>query len=140
AGVKYEDIAVTAGFNMSEAVYDWIPASWERKFAPKGGSIIAADFNMEAKQKREFFHALITETGIPACDGSSKEPAYMTIKFAPEFTRTVKASGKVVANDTKGQKQWLPSNFKLEIDGLDCTRVNKIDAFTIKQSVVQNPV
>jgi hypothetical protein len=106
----------------------------------KDGSIVAADFNAEAKQKREFFQALITETQIPACDASSKEPAYLTIRFAPEYTRTVKASGKVAVNEAKGQKQWLPSNFKLEIDGLDCTRVNKIDSFTIKQSIVESPV
>ncbi len=134
---KYENIAVTAGFNMSRSFYDWIAASWKQSFARKDGSIVAADFNLEAKQKRDFFHALITETQIPACDGSSKEPAYLVIRFAPEYTRTAKASGKVAVNDTKGQKQWLPSNFKLEIDGLDCTRVTKIDSFTIKQSVVE---
>src|SRR6185503_391838 len=110
AGVKYEQIAVTAGFSMQKEFLDWIAASWkvQGQFARKDGAIVAADFNLEAKQKREFFGALITETQIPACDGSSKEPGYLTLKFAPEYTRTVKASGKVAVNDTKGPKQWLP--------------------------------
>jgi len=44
--------------------------------------------------------------------------------------------------DAKIQKKWLPSNFKLHIDGLDgaCSRVNKIEAITVKQKVVENPV
>jgi hypothetical protein len=41
---------------------------------------------------------------------------------------------------TKDQKQFLPSNFRLEIDGLDCTKVNKIDAFTVKQTVAGSQV
>jgi hypothetical protein len=140
AGVKYEDIAVQIGFSMSKAVYDWIAASWKMNFLRKNGSIIAADFNLEAKQERQFFNALITETGIPACDGASKEPGYLTIKWAPEYTRTLKASGKVKSPLSTSQKAWLPSNFRLEIDGLDCTKVSKVDAFTIKQSIATNTV
>ena len=39
------------------------------------------------------------------------------------------------------QKKWLPSNFRLKIDGLDnaCPQVNKIEAITIKQKVVEDP-
>jgi phage tail-like protein len=137
---KYEDITVQAGFSMSKAFYDWIAASWKMNFARKDGSVVAADFNREAMQERQFYNALITETGIPACDGSSKEPGYLALKFGPEFTRTMKANGKVSGLNSTTQKLWLPSNFKLEIDGLDCTRVNKIDAFTIKQTVVTSVI
>jgi hypothetical protein len=137
---KYEDIAVQVGFSMSKAFYDWFAASWKMNYARKDGSITAADFNLEARQERQFFNALITEVGIPACDGSSKEPAYLTIKFAPEYTRTRKASGKVQSPLSTNQKMWLPSNFRLEIDGLDCTKVNKVDAFTIKQTVATDDV
>ncbi len=139
-GVKYEDITVNAGLGMSKAFYDWIAASWAMKFQRKSGSIVAADFNMQARSTREFFNALITETTIPAMDASSKDPAFMTIKWAPEYTRTKASSGKVTAPIATQQKMWLPSNFKLQIDGLDCTKVNKIDAFTVKQSIVANNV
>ncbi|HKW78195.1 MAG TPA: phage tail protein [Candidatus Limnocylindria bacterium] len=140
AGVKYEDITVNVGTGMSKAFYSWISATWSANPQRKDGSIVAADFNLNAMQKREFFNALITEIGIPACDASSKDAAFMTLKFAPEFTRTQKASGKVSGGDfgTK-QKMWLPSNFRLEIPSLDTTTVTKIEALTIKQKVVENP-
>src|SRR5262249_54672525 len=38
------------------------------------------------------------------------------------------------------QDMWLPSNFRLEIDGLDCTRVSRIDPFTVKQHAVADQI
>ena len=108
------------GFDLDESLYEWIAASWKMNYSRKDGSIIAVDATMQAKSEREFFHALITEIGIPALDASSKEPAYLTVKFSPEYTKTGKASGKVAAAKPAAQKQFLPSNFRLELDGLDC--------------------
>jgi len=140
AGVKYEDITVRAGAGMSKGFYDWISASWSSNFARHDGAIHATNFNNDVVQTRKFYNALITETTMPACDASSKEPAFLTLRFAPEYTRTAKGSGKAQADATKQQKMWSPANFKLEIDGLDCSRVNKIEAITVKQKVVENPI
>jgi hypothetical protein len=38
---------------------------------------------------------------------------------------------------TPQQKMWLPSQFRLSIDGIDCSRVAKIDSFSVKQNVKQ---
>ena len=136
--VKYEEFSMQLGFGMQKAVYDWIAASWAKNYTRKNGAVVAADFKFDVKSERRFFNALITETAIPACDGSSKDPGYLSLSFAPEETQDVKASGTVSVG--KQQKLWLPSNFKLEIDGLDCTKVNKIDAFTIKQAIVTGDI
>ena len=107
------------------------------------GSIIALDYDLQPVSERQFFKALLTETTIPAMDGSSKEPAYMTLKFAPEYTRTEKPSGSKADYGEYGkneQKVWMPANFKLEIAGLDCSKVNKIDSFTVKQTAVTDDI
>jgi phage tail-like protein len=138
---KYEDFTLQIGFSMSKAVYDWIAASWQMNYQRKNGAIVACDYKLDAKSQREFFNALVTETGIPACDGASKEPAYLTLKFAPEYTRYTKASGKAAGEYGKmEQKLWLPQNFKLTVDGLDCSKVAKIDAFTVKQTAVTDDI
>lgn len=141
---KYEDFAMQVGFSMSKPLYDWISASWKMNYQRKGGAVVATDYNYNAKSKRQFTNALITETTIPAMDAASKEPGYLTIKFAPETIRNMKADGKAVTGGSTpksdAQKTWLPSNFRLEIDGLDATKVNKIDAFTVKQTTVQDDV
>jgi phage tail-like protein len=149
AGVKYEDISVSCGTGMSRAFYEWIKASFDHKYARKSGAIIAADYDYNEYSRLTFFNGLITEIGFPALDASSKDAAKMSIKFAPEYTRTTttQGGGPSVAGgkysiDAKTQKKWTPANFRLRIDGLEdsCTRVNKIEAITLKQKVVENPV
>ncbi|HWI62853.1 MAG TPA: phage tail protein [Symbiobacteriaceae bacterium] len=140
---KYEDFTLQIGFSMTKAVYDWIGASWKMNYQRKNGAIVLADYNFKPVSKREFTNALITETTVPAMDASSKEPGYLTVKLAPEFVRFGKVSGdkaNAAAGKPDAQKSWLPSNFRLEIDGLDASKVNKIDAFTVKQQAVQDSV
>ncbi len=143
AGVKYEDITVNCGTGMSKAFYEWIKASFDHNYARKNGAIVTADFNYNELNRLNFFNALITEIGFPALDASSKDAAKMSIKFAPEYTKWVSKAGASISNAYKNdqviQKKWLPSNYKLTIAGLDCTRVNKIEAITVKQKVVENP-
>jgi len=136
---KYEEFVVQVGFSQSMKLYDWISQSWSMASPRVSGSIISVDYNLNAKSEQQFFNALLTETTIPAMDGSSKEPAYITLKFAPESTRLVKSSGKLTT-EKMNQKVFLPSNFILKIDGLDCSKVNKIESFTVKRGVVTDDI
>lgn len=136
---EYEDIEMQIGFGMSKPIYDWIQASWGMDYQRKNGVILAADFDYNIKERREFFDALITETEIPALDASSKEAAYLTLKVSPDYLRTGKASGKVAADTGKStQKAVLLSSFRLTIDDLDTSRVSKIDSLTVRQSVTRD--
>jgi len=138
---KYEEFTVQMGFGMNKVIYEWIRQSWMMKPQRFNGSIVSVDLKLEPKSERQFTNALITETTIPAMDGSSKEPAYLTIKFAPETIRTLKSGDKPAGDYGKSeQKMFLPSNFKLEIDGLDCSRVNRVESFTVKQKAVTDDI
>jgi hypothetical protein len=136
---RYEDFTAQIGFGMADAVYDWIAASWSMNYMRTDGSVVAADSTLKAQSERQFFNALLTETTVPALDASSKEPAYLTLRFAPEYTKSVKGKGKLGVA-AKQQKLFLPSNFRLELDGLDCTRVSKIESFTVRQTVVSDEI
>jgi phage tail-like protein len=141
---KYSDITVSVGFAGTLPLFDWIKASWNANYQRKKGAIHAADHKLVIQSSREFFEALVTETTIPAMDAASKEACYMNVKIAPEYIRQIKGSGAKLPASSLGsakgeQKMWLPANFVLEIAGLDCTKVNKVDAFTVKQSAVEDP-
>ena len=138
--VSYGPLVLQFGLAMSKDVYDWINASWIGNYSRKNGAVVATDHTLAAVSQREFFNALVTETTIPPLDGSSKNPAYLTLKFAPEYTRITKASGKVTSPAKGDQKLWLPSNFRVTIGGLDCTRVSAVDSFTVKQSVATDDI
>jgi phage tail-like protein len=140
---KYEDFSVQIGLSMEKKVYDWIAASLKAKHQRMDGSVIIVDSKGNVKAVREFYNAMITEITIPAMDASSKDAAFMSLKFSPEFTRFKKVSGKVSESLDKrkdGQKKWLPANFRLEIDGLDCTRVSKVDRFIVKQAKISDDI
>jgi hypothetical protein len=138
--ISYTPFVVQSGLAMANPVRDWINASLTGKAIEKSGAIILADHNLMAVSQREFSRALITEVGFPALDGASKDAAYFTLKFAPEHTRTTKASGKVVGPAKTEQKLWLPSNFRLAVDGLDCSRVSRVGAITIKQAIATGDI
>ncbi len=135
-GVKYEDFSVQCGFGLAPALYDWISATFDANPQRKDGAIIAADFKGRQQAVHTFDNALITEVTIPACDGTAKDPAYLTLKFRPETTHYRAGDGSpVVAPASARQKAWLCSNFRFELRDLPTTHVSKIDAFTIKQKV-----
>ena len=132
---KYEEFAVQTGWWMGKTLYEWIAASWKMNYQRKNGSIVAYDVTLEARSEREFLNALITEVRFPALDGASKEQVCMTVKFGPELIRHKKASGTAAMPLVKAaQEMWLAANFRLEIDGLDCTKVTAVDSFTVRQT------
>jgi hypothetical protein len=140
---KFEALTVKVGLSMSSIIYDWIASSWQLSNLRKDGSITACDYNLEAQSERQFFHALISEVTIPAMDGADRNPAYLTIKLEPERVQYQKKSGKVSGDLTgraQQQKVWTLNNFRLEIDGLDCSKVNKVDAFTVKVGMATDEV
>src|SRR6476619_42320 len=87
----------------------------------------------------DFFQALVTEIGFPACDAASKDAAKLTVQFAPQHTRKKKGSGRpdLKINAAKA-KLWTCRNFKIDNSGLDGTKVNRVEALTIKQKVVEH--
>lgn len=141
-GMKIEPISIETGLSMEKPFYEWIKAILDGKAGPKNGAIIAMDFNNKEVGRRIFFNALITEIEFPACDAASKEAARMTITLTPESLRFDPPSLKQAPLPVTKQKQWLPSNFRLNIQGLEpaTARVNKVEALVIKQKVTEEAV
>ena len=134
--VEIDPIQIEIGMALSKPLLEWIRGSWRRQFSRRNGSIIHADFNFKCKHEQWFEDALITETKFPTLDGSAKEPAYLGVTLHPERVKDVKGDGSSVqGNHGQHQKLWQPSNFRLDITGIDCRYVNKIDSFAVTQKV-----
>jgi phage tail-like protein len=132
-----EPISVQVGMTMSKDFYQWIDASWKGRAERRNGSITVYDSNYKPQFEYSFSDALILETTLPPMDGASKEPAYMTVKFQAERAENKFAPGGGRPSNVENtlQKQLMPANFRLEIEGLDVSRVSKIDPITVKQNV-----
>lgn len=138
---KFEDITVQVGMGMSRTFWDWIKAFFNRDIVRKGGAILAADFGYVERTRRTFKQALISEIQLPAVDGSMKDPCYMTVKIAPEELAYEGGTQKKLScapGLKQPQKRWLAANFNLQLEGYDAglKRVQKVDALTIKQQIL----
>ncbi len=143
ANVKYNAFTVQLGLSMAQPVEDWIAASLNMNYLRKSGELKALDFKRECRHIREFKDALLTGITFPAGDGASKEAAFCTLKMDPWVVRNKKGDGSKGDNPADfGQKQWLPADFRVTVDGLDkaCSKISKFDAVEIKQSVVTDNV
>lgn len=143
---KFDDITLQLGASMSPGFWKWIQKSIDNRYERRNGAIIACDFDGRERARRTFKEALISEIQFPAADAKTKNPALITVKISPEYIeyKRADASNKTQANGTlTKQKLWVPQNYSLTLECLpkDITRhVVKIDAITVKQNVVVNPV
>jgi hypothetical protein len=137
--VKYEEVTLRLGL-PSAGVFDLISRTLAGEHPRKTFWVSTLDANFAEVARRQFNDALITEIGFPALDAGSKDAAYLDITFSPDSAEDRPASGKVVALDSSKQKAWLQSAFRFELKGVATSRVNKIDAFTIKQTTVTDGI
>jgi hypothetical protein len=141
ATIKHEPFDVEVGMGMSAGFYEWIRASFDNACVAYNGEIVACNFDGKVQSRKEYYNALITEVTLPALDGSSKEPAYMTVKIEPEYYRMMPGDeSQIEGKIAPATKKWLCSNFRIEIGDLPCDRVAKVDSFTWKQSIVSDEV
>ena len=128
--VEFEDITVEIGLAMSDGLFDWIAAAWAGKDQPKDGALLTAAYDLTIKAQRQFKAARIAETTIPALDATSKATPPLSMRLTPGAIALAPGAGKLQLKSLK-QHLWRASNFKLEIDGLDCSKVSRIDSFTV---------
>jgi phage tail-like protein len=145
---KYDDITINVGAAMSPPFWKWVAASLDGKPQRRNGALVGYDFDFRERSRRSFFSALIAEVGFPALDAASKNSAGLTIKLTPEHIEYKKGDGhKLTGGQAQDQmtkqKRWLTSNFRFSLDrfkGGDAMKSVKVEAFTVKQTIIDNPV
>ena len=145
---KYEDITVTVGMAMSPAFWKWVKASLDNKPERRSGALVGYDFDNQERSRRTFTNALISEVGFPALDASSKNQGLLSIKISPEKLEYKEGDRSPLLlaqalNESVKQKMWVTSNFQISLDrfkGDESLRKAKVEAFTIKQNIIDNPV
>jgi T4-like virus tail tube protein gp19 len=133
SGVRYEPITITVSSRIAaRPLLEWITTAWRGTFAQKNGAVIRADDDGTPKIKREFVKAALLETTVPMFDSASTSSAVFTVRLAPEVTKDV-APPMSLPHAPAGDDPYLSRNFRLDIAALDCSRVSKIDPFTVKR-------
>jgi phage tail-like protein len=138
---KFEDIKLQVGMSMSEPFYLWLADFMKGVPTRKNGAIVAADFYYNERARRDFKEGMIKELTFPKLDGSDKNAAYMVVALAVEEIVFLKGTGKKLDAPTGFDKQklWTACNFRFQLDDYvdACSRVTKVDSFTVKQNVAE---
>lgn len=132
---RYEAFDVPVGFSMSSRLFDWIASSWGPEPEKSDGAVLALDYALDIKTETAFAGSFITQTTIPALDASSVSAKDVVVRIQPELIDRKAGAGKL--SFAAKQKLWRTSRFRLQIAGLDCTKVSRIDAFTVKRAVTE---
>jgi hypothetical protein len=147
-GVRYTDLKLDCGADMlldaSSPLPSWIEAFSRNQYVRKDGALVALDYNVQERSRLTFSHALIHEIGFPQLDAASHASASVSVTLSPEYTRftTPATSAPNGAGKAMGAKSvsWTVSNFRLKIDGIDCTKVSQIEPIEVQAVLVDNPV
>jgi hypothetical protein len=128
-------IDLSFDLSLNPIVYEWINGFWQGQTVPRDGTLIALDANLKAKAELLFERAVIATSGPPTVDAARKTTGTITVQLLPERTSLEPGSGQVVPGLVAKPKQpiWLTSNFRLQIDALDSTRVTKVEAGPISR-------
>lgn len=141
ANTKWAPAKCEIGIGMGKSMYDWMKGSLDKKHIQKNGAVHLGDFDHKAMQSITWYGGLITEVTVPKMSGDSKDAAYFTVGFEYEYAEWAKGGGESIsAKMGPKQKNWLCSNYKLEIGGLPCERVASIDSFSWKCTTKKDEV
>lgn len=138
--VGYSDLELETDLTTLVALSDWVSAAWAGDARTRNGAVLTADVNLRVRAEREFFDARIREVAFPALDAAAKEPGRFGIRLRPGYTRDAKSSGTPLPVAPTKAKKWMASAFRLEIDGLDCGGVVRIDPFAVRQTLLEERV
>lgn len=141
ATISHDAITVDIAAGMGASMWEWVKASMDQGFIQKNLELQACNFNHEVESVRAYSDCYITEVGLPALDGASKDAVYVNCKIEPRIIRYEKGTGdKIKGDENAKSKDFLCSNFKVELGGLPCERVAKVGALKWTQKIVKDEV
>lgn len=118
-----------------DEIINIISKTWKGENLRLSGSFITTDHNQKAKYEDLFLDSLLTETTVPECDPTSKTAALFGLRIKPALVRNQKGDERTISTKIQKQKSILKSNFRFELGKLPCSRITKIDSFSVNVNV-----
>ncbi|MFL6007641.1 MAG: hypothetical protein ACJ744_15500 [Gaiellaceae bacterium] len=66
AGVRYDDLTLVVGPNMSKSFFEWIASTLDRKFTRKDGTVSFQDYTGSEKERLVWQDGLLSELAVAA--------------------------------------------------------------------------
>jgi len=128
AGIRWTPGVASFGGGMGKGMHGWIAETLDRGSAVRGGSVAVAGPDGAATFSVAFSGGRLTSVTLPALDAASKERATMAVEFVAR--QVTWGKGAAAAQPAGRSKEWMQSNFRVELGELPCNRVMRVDALT----------
>jgi hypothetical protein len=128
ANVRWTPGVAAVSGDMGAGLHTWIAEALENGSATRSGSVAGVDPAAgTASWSLAYAGARLSAVTFPALDASSKDPALMTVEFAPREVRW-DVGGGAAASALQKSKTWLSGNFRVEVGALPGKRVLRVPA------------
>lgn len=142
---QYTPLVVTLPAPLSPPIVGWMSDVVSGKAPRKTVVLNFMDRDMKPIEALQASNCALTRIEFPATDSDSQDAAHLILTFSPETTQTVAPVGATSgAAPLKGgntaAKKWVQHNYLLQIDGLDATKIARIEGLTIAVKPAEKPV
>ena len=129
--LHFADVAAEVAMDADAVLFDWIRDSWFGNPFREKVALERIDPSSSLPTV-EIAHAAIREVTLPALDQNARERCAMSLRLVPSGIRRTDA---VSAGLHREERDFLSHNFRVNIDGIDCSGVLAVDSFTVKTSL-----
>ena len=132
----YEPISVDVNLNMTSYLFAWIADAWNANQKRLNGCVLFSDQAGKPISELQFLDGLISEVTIPLCDVNSAATTPVSVVITPRATRQVPGAQTAITASASHGSAWSSHSFILDINGLNCLGVTRIETFTVKQQMI----
>ncbi len=125
---------------LAQAVQSWLKFTGTLLMSRPQGALQQVDTGGKPAFELQFSDAVVTEVRLPRCDVGERIPGRLTVGLQPERVKwlgpgaAMTAPAAVVA--APARPVWNSHQFKLDIKGLDCSRVRAIEPVVVSQDAI----
>ena len=135
--------SITFGAGSSALLARWVADFVNKTPSRRTGFLFTLSARGEPLTQTGFTRAVVTEVAFPGLDSASRDIARITLAFKAERIEPQDGGGLIAvpSKDYEARlRRWPVSAYRLRIDGIDASRVSRIEPLVFRQGSAQVPV
>ena len=132
--IMIQDTVCTLESKPGPQIAGWLSQVVSGNRMRKDLEIVYLDYNLKALNTLFFQGAQLSEVAFPACGTGSKDPGNLLFRFRPDRQRMQTGNPSKALSTWRRPPMFRASDFKLSIEGIDCSTVSEISGITLKMN------
>jgi hypothetical protein len=134
AGTTSDAVLYVQPHTAGPALLAWMAGTMDNHGSRKPVQLLRYDIAAQSVTSSETLDpASIQEIDLPAFDGASDQALMWTVRLSQTTSHTAGPQGAPsCGSTTPNAKKWFANAFRLEIDGIDTSRVAKVDPIVVR--------